>query len=83
MGKIVGRYNNQSTYLLSQDTVRERVMGYFKKTEKTEFAAIMKSWTLSDTVDAMAKGKPTLSDIVDANCKGKKAPQPFNAPKIK
>jgi hypothetical protein len=43
----------------------------------------MKSWTLSDTVDAIAKGKPTLSDIVDANCKGKKAPQPFNAPKIK
>lgn len=56
-------------------------MGYFKKAEKTEFAAIM--WTLSDTVDANCKGKPSLSDIVDANCKGKKASVPFNAPKIK
>jgi len=83
MGKIVGHYNNQSAYLLSQDTVRERVMGYFKKEEKTEFAEMMKTWTLSDSIDSVAKGTATLSDIVDANCKGKKAPQPFNAPKIK
>ena len=60
-------------------------MGYFKKEEKTEFAAIMemKTWTLSDSIDSVAKGKASLSDIVDANCKGKKAPLPFNAPKIK
>ena len=58
-------------------------MSYFKKPEETEFAAIMNGWTMSDTVDAMAKNKASLSDIVDANCKGKKAAVPFNAPKIK
>ena len=59
-------------------------MGYFKKEEKTEFAALMevKTWTLSDTVDAMAKGKPGLSCIIDAKVKTWKK-EAFNAPKIK
>lgn len=58
-------------------------MGYFKKAEKTEFEEIFKGWKFSDTVDANCKGKASLSDYVDASCKGKKAPQPFNAPKMK
>ena len=60
-------------------------MSYFKKEEKTEFAALMevKTWTLSDTVDAMAKNKAGLSDIVDAKVKTGKKEEAFNAPKIK
>lgn len=60
-------------------------MGYFKKEDKTEFAEMMErqAWTLSDTVDAMAKRKPGLSCIIDAKVKTWKKEKPFNAPKIK